>query len=159
MCRPVLLASLVAVLVLAPSAFAQGPAADAHALVQQVYADLALGDIPAVLAVLDADVVWTEGAHSPQVGRYLGAGAVASHVLLPQLPARSGAGVPDAFTAEGDRIVAVGTTRRTDPASGRLIVARFRHVWRVRDGRVVGVHRSDDGPDLMASDLCGPESC
>jgi hypothetical protein len=44
--------------------------------------------------------------------------------------------------------VAVGTTRRIDPATGRPLVVRFRHEWRVLDGRVVGVLRSDDGPDL-----------
>jgi ketosteroid isomerase-like protein len=77
-------------------------------------------------------------------------------VLHPQAGA---AALPDAISRERDRLIAVGTTRRADPATGRLIVARFRHVWRVRDGRVVSVHRTDDGPDLAASDGCGPEPC
>lgn len=140
---------------LAPALDAQ-PNADS-ALIAQVYADLARGDIPAVATVLDDHVVWNEGAHSLQVGQYVGPGTVAAQVLHPQ--AAASADVPDTITFDTGRVVAAGTTRRIDSATGRLVVARFRHVWRVLDGRVVSVHRSDDGPDRSASDLCGPTPC
>ena len=147
-------ALLTLLLALAPALAAQ-PAADS-ALVARIYADLARGDVEAVVAALDDHVLWTEGAHSPQVGRHVGPGTVAARVLRPQAGASN---VPDAITTEGGRVVAVGVTRRTDPVTGRLVAARFRHVWQVLDGRVVSVHRSDDGPDRQASDLCGPMPC
>jgi ketosteroid isomerase-like protein len=151
------LALPILVLALAPALAAQ-PDAD-RALVAQLYDDLSRGDLSAVVAVLDDHVLWIEGAHSPQAGRHLGPGTVAALVLHPRAAARTAADVPDAITVDAGRVVAVGTTRRIDPATGQLVVARFRHVWQVLDGRVVTVHRSDDGPDLMASDLCGPEPC
>ena len=141
---------------------ALAPALDAQpadsALVARIYADLARGDIAAVVAVLDDHVVWTESAHSPQAGRHFGPGTVAIRVLRPQA-ATDALAMPDAITPEDGRVVAVGTTRRVDPATGRLVLARFRHVWHVLDSRVVSVHRSDDGPDRQASDLCGPAPC
>jgi ketosteroid isomerase-like protein len=141
---------------LAPALAAQ-PAADS-ALVARIYADLARGDVEAVVTVLDDHVLWTEGSHSPQAGRHFGPGTVAVRVLRPQAAAGT-LDVIDTITTERGRVVAIGTSRRTDPATGRLVIARFRHVWHVVDRRVVGVDRSADGPHLSASDNCGPEPC
>ena len=148
----VLLATFVA---LAPALAAQ-PAADS-ALVARIYDDLARGDVSAVAAVLDDHVLWIEGAHSPQVGRHFGPGTVAAFVLLPLL--QDGVtDVPDSVWVEGDQVVAAGTTRRSDPATGRVTVARFRHVWRVLYGRVVSVERSAGQPlDAQATKHDGPD--
>ncbi|CAN5529064.1 hypothetical protein BH23BAC4_BH23BAC4_03030 [soil metagenome] len=149
------LSALLALLIALAPALAAQPAADS-ALVARIYADLARGDFSNVVAMLDDHVIWTEGAHSPQAGRHFGPGTVAARVLHPQ----AAAGNPfmlDAITIERGRVVAEGTTRRTDPISGHTIVARFRHVWQIIDGRVVSVHRAGDGPDLSDSGLCGPE--
>jgi ketosteroid isomerase-like protein len=141
---------------LAPALAAQS-AADS-ALVARIYADLTRGDVEAVVDVLDDHVLWTEGVHSLQAGRHFGPGTVAARVLRPQVTAGA-AYVPDAITSDRGYMVAVGTAHRTDPATGHLVVARFRHVWHVVDRRVVGVDRADDGPDLSASDNCGSAPC
>jgi ketosteroid isomerase-like protein len=141
------LSALLALLVALTPVLAAQPAADS-ALVARIYADLARGDIEAVVAVLDDHVLWTEGAHSPQVERHVGPGTVAARVLLPQAASGTAVTEPDTITPDGGRVVAVGTTRRTDPATGRPLAARFRHEWRVLDGRVVSVLCSDGGPDL-----------
>ncbi|PAP75460.1 nuclear transport factor 2 family protein [Rubrivirga marina] len=152
------LLALLLLLALAPAASAQRSTAPAAPdAVAQIYADLARGDVEAVVAVLDPHVVWVEGPHSLQVGRHVGSGTVAARVLRPQVGAP--AFVPDMITVEGDRVVAVGTRRRTHPATGQLITTRFRHEWRLADGRVTGVDRADDGPDLSAAALCGAEPC
>ena len=141
-------------LALVPAALAQGPAAQTDRdVVVQIYADLARGDHGAVAAVLDDHVLWVEGPYSPQIGRYMGPGTVVARVLRPQ--AGAPAFVPDTIAVEGDRVVAAGATRRPAPTTGRPITLRFRHVWRLADGRVTGVERTDDGPDLDASALCG----
>ena len=152
-----LFALLVLFFALVPTLIAQ-PDAD-RALVAQIYDDLSRGDIESAVAALDDHVLWIEDAHSPQAGRYFGPGTVAAHVLLPHVTMRRTADALDSLFLDGNRLIAVGTTRRADPATGRPIVARFRHVWWVLDGRVVSVHRSDDGPDLATSDLCDSESC
>lgn len=153
---PRLSALLTLLVALAPALAAQ-PAADS-ALVARIYADLARGDVEAVVAVLDDHVVWTEGAHSPQAGRHFGPGTVAAQVL--QYQAAAGAtdvpDVPDVITFDRGRVLAFGTTRRIDPASGVLVVSRFRHVWQVLDGGVVSVYRFLDEPDPSPDDLCGP---
>lgn len=145
-----------------PQVFAQPqdsaqPASDS-ALVAQIYEDLARRTISPVVAVLDDHVLWIEGAHSRQVGRHIGPGTVATRVLQPQV-ASGIADAPDSIMMDLDRVVAVGTTRRIDPSTGRLIVARFRHVWRVIDRRVVSVHRSDDGPDREDAARCDLATC
>lgn len=153
---------LLALPVYAPALAAQpaSSSADDRQLVAGIYAALARGDVTAVVAVLDDHVVWVEEAPSPQAGRYFGPGTVARAVLHPLAGADGrAAGVLEAVTYAGERVVAHGTTRRTDPATGRLMVVRFRHVWQVLDGRVVHVHRADDGPARSASDLCSPAPC
>lgn len=151
------LSALLTILVATVPLLAAQPAADS-ALVVRIYADLARGDVAAVVAVLDDHVLWTEGAHSPQAGRHFGPGTVAAEVLQPQVAAGM-ADAPDSVTPERGRVVAVGTSRHTDPITGRLIVVSFRHEWRVIDGRVVSVHRSGGEQDLSTSDLCGSEPC
>lgn len=111
------------------------PAERAHrALVAQLYADLAAGHLGAVTAVLDEHVLWVEGAGSLAAGRAFGPATVTARVLPALAAERFTLGT---VTADGaDRVVAVGTVQR----DGRVVP--FRTVWRLLDGRVVGVDRT-----------------
>ncbi len=118
-----------------------------RALIQQAYADLGRGDVPAVLALLDAHVTWTEAEGYPYAGTYVGPGTVAERVF-----ARIGAewdpyeAVPAAFIADGSRVVVLGEYRATCTATGRSVTAPFAHVWQVLDDTVVSFRQFTDGP-------------
>lgn len=154
MCRSCIL--LTTLLTFAPAVAAQ-PAADS-AVVARIYADLERGDVGAVVAVLDDHVLWIEGAQSPQAGRHFGPGTIATRVLHPQATAGV-AYTPDVISRDRGYLVAVGTTRRTDPATGRPIAERFQHVWQVLDGLVVSVQSCSGAAERSPSDHISPASC
>ena len=112
------------------------PAARANrALVAQLYADLARNDLAAVAAVLSEHVLWVERTDGGRPARTAGASTVAARVLPPLGASRL---VLDHVTADGpDRVVAAGTVA---PPTG--LAAPFRTVWRLLDGRIVGVEHT-----------------
>ena len=116
-------------------------------LVQQAYADFAAGDVPAFLAVLDPHVTWTDAEGYPYAGTYVGPNAVVQGVI-----ARIGAEwddyavVPNAFVADGNRVVVLGDYSGTYKATGHSVEAPFAHVWQVIDGAVVSFRQFTDGP-------------
>lgn len=105
--------------------------------VRSCYAALARGDIGALAAELWPDVVWTEAAGGPYHGTYVGPDAVVQGVLV-RISAdwQDFSAAPDLLVAEGGRVVAVGTYRGRCRRTGRLVEARFAHVFVVDAGRV-----------------------
>ncbi|MDX1418723.1 MAG: nuclear transport factor 2 family protein [Rubricoccaceae bacterium] len=118
-----------------------------RALVRQAYADFAAGDLPAFLAILDPHVTWTDAEGYPYAGTYVGPDA-----LVQGLIARIGAEwddyavVPNAFVADGDRVVVLGDYSGTYKATGRSVEVPFAHVWQLTDGKVVRFRQFTDGP-------------
>src|SRR6056297_1171227 len=133
--------------VLPAAILAQSPVEANRALVEQAYDDFASGDIEAFLAILDPEVTWTDAEGYPYAGTYVGPDA-----LMEGLIARIGAEwdnyvvLPDAFVADGNRVVALGTYRGTYKATGRSVEAPFAHVWQLVDGKVVDFRQFTDGP-------------
>jgi ketosteroid isomerase-like protein len=58
---------------------------DNTALIRQIYADFAAGDVPGVLAAFAPDIVWNEAENFPYAGGnpYRGPQAVLDGVFLP----------------------------------------------------------------------------
>ncbi|CRK57832.1 Ketosteroid isomerase-related protein [Alloactinosynnema sp. L-07] len=105
--------------------------------VRSHYAASAAGDLPGMLAPLSAASTWTEAAGSAYAGVYTGPDAVVAGVF-----ARIGAewtdfraGVDD-FVDGDTTVVAIGNYTATHTATGKPLVVRFTHIWRVRDGIV-----------------------
>ena len=142
-----LLSCFAAFLVTASLAHAQDASDANRALVQQAYADFAAGDVPAFLAILDPHVTWIVAEGYPYAGTYVGPDAVVQGVI-----ARIGAEwddyavVPDAFVAEGNRVVVLGDYSGTYKATGRSVEVPFAHVWQLMDGKVVSFRTYTDGP-------------
>lgn len=116
-----------------------------RALVRQVYADLARGDVPAVLAVLDEHVMWTEAEDTPFAGTFIGPETVGARVFG-RIRAEWSAyrAVPRSFVADGNRVVVLGDYRATHAATGRSVRAPFAHVWQVDGDAVVQYHQFTD---------------
>ena len=51
---------------------------------------------------------------------------------------------PSEFFETGDRVVAIGTYSARAKATGKSFVARFAHVWTLRDGVIIRLQQCAD---------------
>ena len=102
------------------------------------YDALATGNVPAILAMCDPAIEWTEAEGFPYAGTYIGPDAVLSGVI-----ARLGSEwtpfqvKPAEFIDGGDQVVVLGRYAATYNETGKSFDAAFAHVWTLRDGKVV----------------------
>jgi uncharacterized protein len=115
--------------------------------VRALYAAFAKGDMPAALATMAPDIVWTEAENYPYADRnpYVGPEAVLHGVF-----ARIGAdwenftAVSDEVIDGGDSIVSLGHYGGVCKATGKAMRAQFAHVFRVKDGKIAGFQQYAD---------------
>lgn len=108
-----------------------------RALVQQLYAGFAAGDVPAVLSTMAPDIEWTEAEGYPYAGTYVGHDAVVEAVFARLATEWEGyKAEPDSYVAEGDTVVALGHYSGQYNETGKSFRAPFVHVWTVRDGKL-----------------------
>lgn len=112
-----------------------------------MYDAFAAGDIAAVLARMSPDIRWNEADHFPYAdgNPYIGPDAVLRGVF-----ARCG-GEWDGFTVRidelldaGDVVVALGRYGGVYKATGRAQDTQMAHIWRLKDGKVVGFQQHAD---------------
>lgn len=119
--------------------------------VRGFYDALGRGDVPAVLAVLDAKIEWTEAERFPYYsGTWHGPQAVLDNLLIPL--ARDWEGLSATvheFIAAGDRVVSLGTYAGTSKKTGRSFSAAFAHVWTVRDEKLVRFNMHTDTAKVL----------
>ena len=119
----------------------------ARSLIVGIYASLAQGDIPAILAAMHPSIEWNEaeGFVYAEGNPYRGPEAVLNGVF-----ARLGSewdgfqATPTRFTAGEDTVIAEGRYTGTFKTTGRAVDAQFAHVWRIRDGKVMGFQQYTD---------------
>jgi ketosteroid isomerase-like protein len=120
-------------LTIAPSA---GPVigADNVALIRAGYAAFAAGDIPAVLGLFDASIVWSAPDTVRFGGTYLGPAGVGEFFSkLPENYAELRV-EPDRYVDRADSVVAVGHHRGRTHA-GTSFEIPFVHVWTLSNGK------------------------
>ncbi len=106
--------------------------------VRGLYEAFAKGDVPTVLAFLDANIAWTEAEGFPYGGTYDGPNAVLEGVFMRLGSEWDGfAVVPDEFIDAADTIVVLGQYSGTYKATGKSFKANFAHVWKIREGKAV----------------------
>lgn len=116
------------------------------------YAAFAARDVPMVLALLDPDVRWVETAGGPFAGTFFGPEDVAQGVFARVAVEWSEFHVePDDYIAAGDSVAVLGTYRGTYRATGKAMTARFVHVYRFREGRIVRYESVDDSASLNSA--------
>jgi ketosteroid isomerase-like protein len=114
-------------------------------MIEGHYAASDRGDLAGMLAPLAADVEWTEMAGFPCAGTYRGPEAVAENVFAALAAEWDGYTLKvDEVLDAGDTIVGIGTYSGTYKATGKSMRARVVHVWRLRDGEVVGFEQFTD---------------
>jgi ketosteroid isomerase-like protein len=124
------------------------PAGDNAALVRRAYAAFAAGDIPTVLGLFDAELVWTVPDGIRSGGRYLGPSGVGDFFAsLPQSYAELSV-TPETFIDGGDTVAVLGTHRGRTVA-GTCFEIPFVHVWTWRDGRATSFTEYFDTAPLI----------
>ncbi len=114
-------------------------------IIRDLYGAFDRDDLPAVLKVLDRDVVWIEAEGFPYGGSHEGPDAVVREVLE-----KLGTewddfnAVPRQFVAEGETVVALGEYSGRCKATGKRFSAPFAHVWTLRGGMVVKFQQHTD---------------
>ena len=106
--------------------------------VRRFYDALGRGDVPAVLALLDPQVEWTEAERFPYYGgTWHGPQAVLDNLLVPLSRDWDGFSArAHEFIAEGDRVVSLGTYSGVFKKTGRSLSAAFAHVWRISGNKL-----------------------
>jgi ketosteroid isomerase-like protein len=103
-------------------------------LIRSAYDAFAMGDIPAVLRVLDAGITWHVPGRSPLSGDYKGHDGVLDFFgRCQQLSGGTLRVAADEIISEGDRVVALTTV--SAERHGQSWSSPEVHVWQVRDGK------------------------
>lgn len=120
------------------------------AIAQQAYADFSAGNIPALLAALSEDVVWstpgkglpTEGTRhgKEEVRRFFG--TVAETWLFESFQLRE-------YIASGDVVSVIGSYTATARSTGKTVSTEWVTVWRFREGKVVSFREFTDTHALL----------
>jgi ketosteroid isomerase-like protein len=107
-------------------------------IAKKAYADFGRGDIPAMLAAVDENVVWiTPDIGQAPGGTYRGRAGVAQFFQQVSETWEFQAFEPREYIASGDRLVVLGSYAFTSRATGRSGSCEWAMVWKVRDGKVV----------------------
>ncbi|MEW5875427.1 MAG: nuclear transport factor 2 family protein [Candidatus Zixiibacteriota bacterium] len=116
-------------------------------IVRSLYAAFARGDVAAVLGAFDANIQWREAESVRYADRnpYRDPMAVAEGVFMRIMADVDNFTVtPEQFLEGGDGVLAEGRYRGKVKATGKPIDAQFAHVWRLRDGKIVGFQQYTD---------------
>jgi len=122
------------------------------AAVSGLYANFGTGDIPAVLAAMDPNIVWNEaeGNALADGNPYIGPDAVLKDVFE-----RVIGGFPD-FTLndivlhnmENDKVLATLRYKGTMKTTGKKLNAQAAHLWTLKDGKIIGFQQYADTKQL-----------
>ena len=105
-------------------------------LIGSAYAAFAAGDVPAVLAVLDAEITWHVPGRSPLSGTYRGhQGVLEFFGRCEQLSDGTLRVEADDILALGDRVVALTTV--SAQRHGQSWSSPEVHLWYVRHGKAI----------------------
>lgn len=122
--------------------------------VSGLYANFGKGDVPAVLAALDAKVVWNEaeGNALADGNPYIGPDAVLKGVFERVL-----AGFPDfnisdivLHNMENNQVLATVRYNGTMATTGKKLNAQAAHLWTLKDGKIIAFQQYVDTKQLDA---------
>jgi len=108
-------------------------------VIQGLYENFAVGDVPAVLANFDDNITWVEADGFPLNGTFVGPQAVLEGVFMRLGEFSNDWGVVvERFIADGDTVVADGKYTWNHKESGEPCEVRMAHIWTLADGKATG---------------------
>ena len=115
------------------------------ATIRSLYDAFARGDVPAVIAALDAEVEWIEAEGGPYGGRFVGPQAVLDNVFTKLGNEwKDYTASADEFIADGETVVVLGEYSGTYKVTRKPFKAPFAHVWRLKDNKVARFQQYTD---------------
>ncbi len=107
-------------------------------IIEAGYASLAKGDVPAVVAIMDEKIEWTEAEGFPLYnGTFVGPQAVVEGVFMRLGEIGDNFSVKvDQVVAEGDTVVVLGTYSWNHKGSGTPAEVKMAHVWNLDGGKL-----------------------
>lgn len=110
-----------------------------------MYSAFSRGDVTGIMAVLAPRLVWIEAEGFPTAGTYATPDAVLHDVFMRLAGEWNDFSAdPREFVCDGQTVVVVGDYSGTYKATGKTFKAPFAHVWKLRDGSVVGFQQFTD---------------
>jgi len=117
------------------------------AVVKQVYADFAAGDMESFTALLAPDIVWNEAENNELAdgNPYIGVDAIMSGIM-----GRLGADydsfavAPESFMADGDEVVMFGRYKAKYKSTGKSMNPQVVHHYTMKDGKVIAFQQYVD---------------
>lgn len=108
-------------------------------LIKKTYASFSAGDVPAILANIDANAEWINHgpASVPYFGSWSGHGEVVNFFQAMGSSTAGGKVSADTFIAQDDRVVTTGRFTATVRETGTPIDTPIAHVFTVRNGKIV----------------------
>jgi uncharacterized protein len=106
--------------------------------VQQIYAAVGRGDIPALLTLLSDEIEWSMPGPSviPWTGTRRGRQQVAEFFGLLRKTLKSQQFEPREFIAQGDTVVVLGYERSLVKPTGRTFEQEWVHVYTLGEGKI-----------------------
>ena len=123
-------------------------------MIKGVYDAFNRGDIQGLLAVLTDDVDWIFPGPAgviPYAGRIKGPAAVSTFFKILAEHEEVQAYDPRDFIANKNAVVACGYYRSRIRATGRMLEGEWAQVWRLRAGKVEGLHSYVDTAAMVVS--------
>ena len=125
---------------------------DNRAIVQQGYDAFTRGDIETLLTLFDEEIRWiTPGPPElPTAGTRRGREQVAEFFRAVDSVFEIQRFEPQAFIAEGDRVVVLGAETAKVKATGKMLDTDWAHAFTLRNGKVVAFHEYLDTAAVVA---------
>lgn len=116
------------------------------ALVQSAYAAFGRGDLPALLACLSADVQWDHPGPSgiPWAGAFKGREGVQRFFAGLAASVDFESFAPEAFIADGDRVVVLGRERARVKRNGQTYETAWAHAFELANGKIAAFREYTD---------------
>jgi|GEM_PF-197420 len=133
------------------------------AVVKQIYADFAVGDMEGFMEALSPDIVWNEAENNPYATEspYVGIDSVMSGVMgMVGTDFSAFAVSPESYLVDGDTVAMFGRYDATYAATEKTMNPQIVHVWTLEDGHITSFQQYGDTAamrDVMKSELPGPE--
>lgn len=105
-------------------------------IIEGLYKNFSKGDVPAVVALFDNKIEWTEADGFPLRGTYIGPQAVVENVFMRLSEFSDNWGVQvERLVADGDTVVADGKYTWNHKVSGKPCAVRMAHIWTLSEGK------------------------
>lgn len=120
--------------------------------VQRGYEAFGRGDIDALLALFDDDIVWESPGppELPTAGSRRGKQQVAAFFDAVNSVFDMQQFEPETFLADGDRVVVLGRDTAAVRATGKVVSSPWAHAFTLRNGKVVAFQEYIDTSDVAA---------